>query len=394
MEMKKKYRGKVGVSENKGRLRITIPKSVSGKAGTYLNLGLSADKPDNWKIARAKASLLESDILYERVDKTYDKYRVLKRVVVVEKKVTFLELFEEYVADRKEVVRPSSFKSKHLVALKFLRQHPAIGNIEVDVEEFEIHGIVQSLKNWSSVETALVIFIQFQAFITWAIKLKKLKKLQINPLIGLKNEIKPDKRKKNNDYKTLSLSANERDRILEAIAASDETFVQHYYNYYSFLFYTGCRPSEAIALVWDDVIGYYEFIKFNKAITDSIDGLRELEGLKTQDSRLFPVNKQVKDILIRQKECQPNNPQNRIFASQKGKIVDTRILGSKVWKPTLLSLNIDYKKPYSTRHTFITLSLEAGMDVKDVAKLAGNSPVTTYKHYASTDIRQIQVPDL
>ncbi len=73
--MEKKYRGKVGVSENKGRLRITIPKSVSGKAGTYLNLGLSADKAENWKVAQAKASLLESDILYEKVDKTYDRYQ-------------------------------------------------------------------------------------------------------------------------------------------------------------------------------------------------------------------------------------------------------------------------------------------------------------------------------
>ncbi len=99
--MVEKYRGKVGVSENKGKLRITIPKSVSGKPGTYLSLGLSADKPENWKIGRAKASLLESDILYEKVDKTYNRYRVLKKVVAVEKGITFLELFEEYVTVKK-----------------------------------------------------------------------------------------------------------------------------------------------------------------------------------------------------------------------------------------------------------------------------------------------------
>ncbi|NES71254.1 MAG: hypothetical protein F6K24_41625, partial [Okeania sp. SIO2D1] len=94
IEVDKKYRGKVGVSTNKGKLRITIPKSVSGKAGSFLSLGLT-DNPENWKIARAKASLLESDILYERVDKTYDKYRVLKKVLA-EKEITFLELFEQY----------------------------------------------------------------------------------------------------------------------------------------------------------------------------------------------------------------------------------------------------------------------------------------------------------
>ncbi|WP_426561031.1 hypothetical protein [Dapis sp. BLCC M172] len=75
----------------------------------------------------------------------------------------------------------------------------------------------------------------------------------------------------------MSLSADERDKILNAIATSDEAFVRHYYYYYSFLFYTGCRPSEAMALVWDDILSDYEFIKFNKAITGSVDGLRELK---------------------------------------------------------------------------------------------------------------------
>ncbi|MDJ0515398.1 MAG: site-specific integrase [Trichodesmium sp. MO_231.B1] len=392
--MEKKYRGKVGVSENKGRLRITVPKSVSGKAGTYINLGLSADKAENWKVARAKAGQLESDILYEKVDKTYDRYRVLKKVVAVEKKSTFLELFQEYVADRRKIVRPASFKSKQLMALSFLRQHPVIRDIEIDVEEFEIDEIIQSLKNWPSEETALVVFNQFQAFIKWAIKLKKVKKLRVNPLIGLRSEIKSDKRKRTDDYKTLALSAYERDKILNAIASSEKPFIQHYYNYYAFLFYTGCRPSESIALTWEDIVDDYEFIKFSRAVTDSENGLCELKGLKTQDSRLFPINNQVKNILINQNKYQPDNLENRIFASQRGKFVNTGALRKMVWKAILSRLGIDYKKPYTTRHTFITLSLEAGMDVKDVTKLVGNSPVTTYNHYASTDIRHIQVPDL
>ncbi|MDJ0518895.1 MAG: site-specific integrase [Trichodesmium sp. MO_231.B1] len=394
--MEKKYRGKVGVSENKGRLRITIPKSVSGKAGDYLYLGLSADKDKNWKIAQAKASLLESDIFYERVDETYDRYRVLKEVVAAEKKVTFLELFQEYAADRKKTVRPTSYKSKQSVALSFLRQCPVVGGIyiDVDVEKFEIDQVIQSLKNWPSKNTALVIFYQFHAFIEWAIKLKKIKNLRVNPFDGLNSEVKPDKRRKNDDYKTLALKANERDNILNAIANHEEPFVRNYYSYYAFLFFTGCRPSEAIALTWDDIVSDYEFIKFSRAVTNSEDGLCELNGLKTQNSRLFPINNQVKNILINQRKYQPDNPGNRIFASQRGRFIDTGAVRKKVWKPILLSLNIDYKRPYTARHTFITLSLESGMAVKDIAKLVGNTAAIIYKHYASTDIRQIQVPDL
>ncbi len=118
----------------------------------------------------------------------------------------------------------------------------------------------------------------------------------------------------------MSLSADERDRIVKAIATSDEPFVRYYYNYYLFLFYTGCRPSEAIALTWDDIVNDYEFIRFNRAITDSVNGLQELEGLKIQDSRLFPINNQLRNILKNQKDFQPNNSDSRMFCQSKRKV--------------------------------------------------------------------------
>ena len=48
----------------------------------------------------------------------------------------------------------------------------------------------------------------------------------------------------------------------------------------------------------------------------------------------------------------------------------------------LNQLGIEYRKPYQTRHTFITLALDNGLDAKDVARLVGNSPEVIYKHYA------------
>ncbi|MEO1561772.1 MAG: site-specific integrase, partial [Cyanobacteria bacterium J06632_19] len=47
---------------------------------------------------------------------------------------------------------------------------------------------------------------------------------------------------------------------------------------------------------------------------------------------------------------------------------------------------------YQTRHTFITLALKNGMNVKDVARLVGNSPEIIYRHYAGQS-REIVVPD-
>ena len=53
----------------------------------------------------------------------------------------------------------------------------------------------------------------------------------------------------------------------------------------------------------------------------------------------------------------------------------------------------EYRKPYQTRHTFITLCLEADIDAKDVAKWVGNSPEIIYRHYAGNK-RDLQVPEL
>jgi integrase len=50
----------------------------------------------------------------------------------------------------------------------------------------------------------------------------------------------------------------------------------------------------------------------------------------------------------------------------------------RVWKLVLEKRGIEYR----TRHTFITLALENGLDAQDVARLVGNSPEVIYRHYA------------
>ena len=42
-----------------------------------------------------------------------------------------------------------------------------------------------------------------------------------------------------------------------------------------------------------------------------------------------------------------------------------------------------YLNPYATRHTWITLQLIEGVPIKNIAKLAGNTPEVILKNYAS-----------
>jgi integrase len=62
------------------------------------------------------------------------------------------------------------------------------------------------------------------------------------------------------------------------------------------------------------------------------------------------------------------------------------------WRPVLESLEIPYRRPYNTRHTFATLCLDAGVPVQQVAAWLGHSPTMTLKHYAG--LTRSEVPEL
>ena len=190
------------------------------------------------------------------------------------------------------------------------------------------------------------------------------------------------------EEKIEAFTASERDLIITAFRESS------YYNCYSdfveFLFFTGCRPSEAIALEWKHI--FKKSIIFEQAATESIAGIAIKPGLKTQSRRQFPVNSQVATILSRL-ENKNSEKNGYLFPSSKGSLIDFHNFRNRAWKMVLKNLDIPYRKPYATRHTFITLCLEAGIDAKDIAQWVGNSSEMIYKHYAGSNLR-LSIPEL
>ena len=100
------------------------------------------------------------------------------------------------------------------------------------------------------------------------------------------------------------------------------------------------------------------------------------------------------------------NPEDIVFKSKKGSFIDTGKFHSHAWKgyknrhgkliPGIairLFGKENYRCLYQARHTFITLCLEAGMNVKDVSRIVGNSPEVIYRHYAGKN-RSLVVPEL
>ncbi len=133
-------------------------------------------------------------------------------------------------------------------------------------------------------------------------------------------------------------------------------------------------------------------IRFEQAVVVSQSGLTCKPGLKTQKKRIFPINNRLGGLL---KSIQPVDVsgETKVFPSPEDKWIDVHNLSKRAWKAVLETLDgVEYRKFYQTRHTFITMALKNGVDVKDVATMVGNSPEIIYRHYAGRS-RELFLPE-
>lgn len=111
---------------------------------------------------------------------------------------------------------------------------------------------------------------------------------------------------------------------------------------------------------------------------------------------MFPCNQTLKAFL---EEIKPTEVrlEDLVFPAKKGGYIDAHNFAARAWLKILKSLGMTtdndlYRPPYCTRHTFINLCLEAGIDAKDVASWVGNSPEMIYKHYTRHN-QDLQIPE-
>ena len=379
---KKAPKGSVRVKNSNDRLQLVF--SYGGKRH-YISTGLT-DSPTTRKLADLKAKEIEKDILYERFDETLAKYKNPNSSSLSSVTPDFTPtcrdepsldvLWERYVNFKRPQV------SQTTVARDYARYRSHIAKLPSRSLTQAIHIRNYLIAN-SSPNTAKRVLTNLSSCCDWA---QKSGMVSENPFDGMSAEIKLPKSSPD-DMDIDPFSREERDAIIVAFAND------RYYHYYTplvkFLFFTGCRPSEAIALQWKHID---DFVHFEQAVTFSEDGLALKKGLKTQEKRRFRINRQLSEILagVRTEDVKKDD---YIFPSPEGKFIDFNNFRNRAWKSILKKAEIPYRKLYQTRHTFITLCLEAGIDAKDVARLVGNSPEVIYRHYAGNK-RDLQVPEL
>jgi integrase len=187
--------------------------------------------------------------------------------------------------------------------------------------------------------------------------------------------------------KKLILTPDQVGRLLDAALRDQERGI-----YYAFPFLTGVRPSEQLALLWEDIDLEVGVIRIRRT---QEPGGSVTELTKTSAStREIPICPLLRSMLLKWCTVCPkvDDYEYRVFpllgrpGSKQNKkrgrpLCYTNFLYT-YWRPALNALQLPIVTPHSARHAFISTLQAKGIEVGLVAKLAGHSNATvTLSHY-------------
>lgn len=340
------------------------------------------DNERNRKFADVKVQDIVGDILKERFDYSDRKLTAyVSRSVVGKEPVpapaptplpAWVDVLEAHLESRRDKLSPSTV-GRFLKHLKIIERCPH------PLEE------PQKIRSWIKASTtpgmASRILKESLAACEWAIEEGMLKD---NPLRGQVIHHKPSKK---GTMQIEYWERHERDAIINGF------YENYYYSWYGplveFLFLTGCRPSEALGLRWSNVLDGGTRVVFNEALVGGEGGKPTMKaGLKTEVERTVRLGPRSSELIVRIAESADSES---VFVGPRGAAIDWSNFRVGPWYGTLRRLGYPKKKPYSTRHTMITLALRGDktvnppiepMPIADIAAMVGNSPEIILRHYA------------
>lgn len=166
-------------------------------------------------------------------------------------------------------------------------------------------------------------------------------------------------------------------QIIDYLGAHRHEQVQ---NFVQFMFFSGLRTSEGIALRWGDV----DFQK-REVIVDGANVYdEESNSTKTYESRIVKLTNLALEAIERQKAHTLLAGEHAFHDPKTGrpwayaKITDVR----SFWEITLKKLGIRYRRPYNMRHTYATIGLMSGAKPGFLAKQLGHSLRMFFTVYA------------
>lgn len=370
----RKSKGTVQTKVSNRRLQLVF--SWQGQR-YYLSVGLP-DTPLNRRGADRIARQIELDFVSGNFDPTLDKYRPQSVLRVQEPDITpkptpkLKTLWERYMEYKSPHVSPKTINGTYEPVAAHLNRCKTDGL--QDPLKFRME-LLQATTESQARRTLM----QLSAACKWGRQYSIIEK---NPFEGMYKDLTPSK-----PSPPIAFSIEERDHIIEAFETDTRPGMNYrfYVPFIKFLFWTGCRPSEAIGLRWGNVAPDCSRVHFCESIVEVSGRLERRFEDKTAVKRWFSCPQRLQKLL---QEIRPEEvgPDDLVFPSPKGKAIVESNFSDRAWSKILGKVGLARKDgikmtPYNCRDTFITLQAMQGNSSTTIARWVGNSSKVIEERY-------------
>jgi len=378
----KASKGSVVVESFKDRLRLRW--RVAGKR-YCLSLGLP-DTRESRMLAELKARQIELDAISGNFDTTLAKYKpqsLTEKPVNDAQLLTCAELFQQFMEYKAQSLHPRSL-DRYKTTLKYLHQfyyredatrkllaeQNAIAILQTHAEQFNAW-----LKSKNAERARKERLILLSACWSWG-RTKGF--VEINPWLDLQKQVESAPKQPLKPFTP---------EEVKAILAAFKTHPQykHYADFVEFLFLTGVRTTEAIALRWMHINSDMSTIWIGESISRGVP--------QTKKARSIPLNDRIK-LLLQVRKPENHLLDDLIFPSPEGLPIDDRNFRNRAWVKMLELAGVEYRKPSNTRHTFICTCLSAGVNPAVVTQITGCDLQSLDRDYAEYIPSVSMLPDL
>lgn len=372
---RKASKGTVQVLVSNDRLQLRF--RYAGKRH-YLSVGLP-DTSVNRKVAEQKARQIELDIISGNFDETLAKYKPHSALSTASPDITpkitpkLKDVWERYVEYKTPHTSPKTLNGTYQPVAAHIGKCQTDGF--KDVLKFRME-----LLQVTTESQARRTLMQLSAACKWAMQHGL---IESNPFGGMYKTLRATQ-----PNPPMAFSVEERDAIIAAFEQDKRKGINYrsYTPFVKFLFWTGCRPCEAIGLRWGSIAPDCSKIHFHESIVEVSGVLARRPETKTGVKRWFNCQgTRLQSLLL---SIRPENPEPDalVFPSPRGGAIRENNFKDRAWDSILNALNLSAKNgikmtPYNARDTFITLQATQGHSSTKIARWVGNSSKVIEEKY-------------
>lgn len=337
-----------------------------------MTIGL--DSSATVKVARATGQQIDSDIRMERFDPAlakYGKQYSSTSLEVIKPKAESIDpvtLFYKHIADKQLKAK----SKQRYIQLGTVMEKAGIAKIGYNALE-----VKQALLKVTTLGETRKILEKLSSACRWGMRHKLVNN---NPFDGIHQEM--PKPKYQTDPQPNAFSPEEQEQVIQAFKMDKRRGqnYQHYAAIVEFWFLTGCRPSEAIGLTWEDIKEDCTEIHFRGSVQTLNNGQQVWsEGSKNNKTRYFPCTNRLSSLLgsIRPADAKPGSI---VFPSPQGGWINYHNFQTKVWNKVVDPIK-EGTTPYCCRDTFIRRQIEKGDSIESIARWCDTSVDMIQKCY-------------